>query len=93
MRGIYIGRFRDKTMIEGQVEFRFPIYWLFSGTLFSGLGEVAPEFENYTLQGLKWTYGAGLRLNVNQATRSNVRFDVGFFEHKPLFFYNFTEAF
>jgi outer membrane protein assembly factor BamA len=93
MRGVYIGRFRDKTMIEGQIELRFPIYWIFSGTLFSGLGEVAPKLRNYTLQGIKWTYGAGLRLNVNQATRSNVRFDIGFFEHKPLFFFNFTEAF
>ena len=93
MRGIYIGRFRDKTMIEGQVELRFPIYWIFSGTVFSGLGEVAPNLGVYTWQGIKWTYGAGLRLCVNEATRSNVRFDIGFFEHKPLFFFTFSEAF
>ncbi len=93
MRGIYIGRFRDKTMIEGQVELRFPIYWIFSGTIFSGLGEVSPDLGAYTWRGIKWTYGAGLRLSVNEATRSNVRFDVGFFEHKPLFFFTFSEAF
>lgn len=93
MRGIYIGRFRDKTMIEGQVEFRIPIYWIFSGTIFSGLGEVASDLGTYTWQGIKLTYGAGLRVSVNQATRSNVRFDVGFFEGAPLFFFNFTEAF
>ncbi len=93
MRGIYIGRFRDKTMMEGQVELRFPIYWIFSGTIFSGLGEVSPGLDSYTWQGIKWTYGAGFRVSVNQATRSNVRFDVGFFEHKPLFFFTFAEAF
>ena len=93
MRGIYIGRFRDKTMIEGQVEARFPIYWIFSGTVFTGLGEVAPALGDYTLQGIKWTYGLGLRISVNEATRSNIRFDVGFFEHKPLFFFTFSEAF
>ena len=93
MRGIYIGRFRDKTMIEGQVELRFPIYWIFGGVLFTGLGEVAPTIKAYTWQGIRWTYGAGIRMNVNKATRTNIRFDVGFFEHTPLFFFTFSEAF
>ena len=93
MRGIYIGRFRDKTMIEGQVEARFPIYWIFGGVIFTGLGEVAPTLKAYTLNGIKWTYGAGIRMSVNQATRTNIRFDVGFFQHKPLFFFTFAEAF
>ncbi len=93
MRGIYIGRFRDKTMIEGQVELRIPIYWIFSGTVFSGLGEVAPNLGDYTMKGVKWTYGFGLRLSVNEATRTNIRFDIGFFEHHPLFFFTFSEAF
>ena len=93
MRGIYIGRFRDKSMIEGQVEARFPIYWIFGGTVFTGLGETAPDISGYSLQGIKWTYGFGLRLSVNKATRSNIRFDIGFFEHKPLFFFTFAEAF
>ncbi len=93
MRGIYIGRFRDKNMIEGQIEARFPIYWIFGGVIFTGLGEVAPTIKAYTWQGIKWTYGAGLRMNVNKATRTNIRFDVGFFEHTPLFFFTFSEAF
>ena len=93
MRGIYIGRFRDKTMMEGQVEARFPIYWIFGGTVFAGLGETAPALGDYSLQGIKWTYGLGLRISVNKATRSNIRFDVGFFEYKPLYFFTFSEAF
>ena len=93
MRGIYIGRFRDKSMIEGQIEARFPIFWIFSGVVFTGLGEVAPTYKAYTWEGIKWTYGAGLRMNVNKATRTNIRFDVGFFQHQPLFFFTFSEAF
>ena len=93
MRGIYIGRFRDKTMIEGQVELRFPIYWIFGATVFSGLGEVAPELGKLSLSGTKWTYGAGLRINMNEATRSNIRLDIGFFEGQPLYFFTFLEAF
>ncbi len=93
MRGVYHGRFRDKTMIEAQVELRFPIFWVFSGAVFTGLGEVAPDFNSYTWDGVKWTYGAGIRLVVNEATRSNLRFDVGVFEKRPLFFFTYSEAF
>jgi outer membrane protein assembly factor BamA len=93
MRGIYTGRFRDKTMIEGQVELRFPVYWIIGATVFAGLGEVAPTFGDYTWGGIKVAYGAGLRINVHEATRTNVRFDVGFFDKKPLFFFMFLEAF
>ncbi len=93
MRGIYIGMFRDHTMIESQVELRFPIYWIFSGVFFTGLGEVGPTLKSYTWDGIKWTYGAGLRLSVNEATRTNIRFDIGFYKVKPLFFFTFSEAF
>lgn len=93
MRGIYIGRFRDKTMIEGQVEMRFPIYWIFGGVVFTCLGEVAPGFQDYTMNGVKWTYGGGIRMNVNSATRTNIRFDVGVFQNQALFFFTFSEAF
>jgi len=93
MRGIYSGRFRDHTMIEGQVEFRFPLFWIFGGVLFTGLGEVSPDLNGYTLNGIKWTYGAGLRLTVHEETRTNLRFDVGFFQLDPLFFFTFSEAF
>jgi hypothetical protein len=80
-------------MIEGQIEARFPIFLIFGGGIFTGLGEVAPTIKAYTWQGIKWTYGAGLRMNVNKATRTNIRFDIGFFEHHPLFFFTFSEAF
>lgn len=93
MRGLYDGRFRDHTMITTQVELRFPLYWIFGGTLFTGLGEVAPTYGDYTWDGIKLTYGLGLRLMVYEPTRTNLRFDVGFFENKPLFFFTFSEAF
>ncbi len=93
MRGLYDGRFRDHTMITTQVELRFPIFWIFGGTIFTGFGEVAPNYGLYTWEGIKWTYGAGLRLMVYEPTRTNLRFDVGFFEEHPLFFFTFSEAF
>ena len=93
MRGIYSGMFRDHTMIESQVEFRVPIYWIFGAVAFAGLGEVGPTLKSYTWEGIKFAYGAGLRLSVNEATRTNIRFDIGFYKVKPLFFFTFSEAF
>jgi len=60
---------------------------------FTGLGEVGSTLKSYTWDGIKWTYGAGLRLSVNEATRTNIRFDIGFYKVKPLFFFTFSEAF
>ena len=93
MRGIYYGRFRDKTIMETQLELRFPIVWLIGGTVFTGLGHVAPDISKYSLQGIKWTYGVGLRMMVSQATRTNMRFDLGFYDGRSQFFFTFSEAF
>ena len=93
MRGIYYGRFRDKTIIEAQLELRFPIAWIIGGTIFTGIGEVAPDINAYTLQGLKWTYGVGLRMMVSESTRTNMRFDLGFYDGRSQFFFTFSEAF
>jgi len=93
MRGIYKGRFRDHTIIDTQLEFRFPIFWIFGGVLFTGLGQVGPNFKSYTWDGIKWTYGGGLRLTVHEETRTNIRFDMGFYQGEPLFFFTFSEAF
>jgi len=38
MRGVYRGRYRDKTLAMGQLELRFPIFWVVGGTVFGGIG-------------------------------------------------------
>ena len=93
MRGIYLGRYRDHTLIDGQLELRFPIAWIIGGTLFGGLGEVAPDYGKYTFNGIHWSGGAGLRLMVDSKNKTNLRFDVGFSKDRMLFFFTFLEAF
>jgi hypothetical protein len=93
MRGIYLGRYRDHTLIDGQLELRFPIAWIIGGTLFGGLGEVAPDYGKYTFNGIHWSAGAGLRLMVDSRNRTNLRFDVGLSKDRMLFFFTFLEAF
>ena len=93
MRGIYIGRYRDHTLIDGQVELRFPIAWIFGGTVFGGLGEVSPDYGSYTWNGIHWSGGAGIRLMVDSRHKTNLRFDVGFSQNRQLYFFTFSEAF
>ena len=49
MRGYYAGRYRDRHLMAGQVEWRFPIWWRFIGTGFYGTGFVTNDFKD-----LKW---------------------------------------
>ncbi len=93
MRGVYLGRYRDKLMTIVQTEFRFPIYWILSAVAFGGLGEVAPAINGYTFGGIKWSAGAGLRLLVDPVHKANIRFDYGISSDQRFFFFGFGEAF
>jgi hypothetical protein len=98
MRGIFLGRYRDHTIIDGQVEIRFPIAWIFGGTVFGSLGQVAPDYQSYTLDGFHWAGGIGLRIMVDSQHKTNLRFDAGFskdheFNYRQLYFFTFAEAF
>ncbi len=93
MRGIFNGRYRDKGMIETQVEARIPIWWIFGGVIFAGAGQSFPDYSKFSWDRTKIAYGAGLRVMVNSATRANIRFDVGVHDSKALFFFTFSEAF
>ncbi len=93
MRGIYLGRYRDKLMSVLQTEFRFPIYWILSGVAFGGLGEVAPALNGYTFNGIKWSVGAGLRLLVDPVHKANIRLDYALSKDQTFFLFGFGEAF
>lgn len=93
MRGIYLGRYRDHTIIDGQVELRFHLVWILGATVFGGLGEVAPDYGSYTFDGIRWSGGGGLRLMVDSKNKTNLRFDVGVSKDRVLFFFTFLEAF
>ncbi len=93
MRGIYENRYRDKTVSMAQIELRFPIIWIISGTAFTGMGQVAPSYGNFKIDGFKYGYGAGLRLLIDEATSSVLRFDISFREDGHSIFIGFNEAF
>ena len=93
MRGSYLGRYRSNVSLITQAEARFPIFWIFGGTLFCGAGQVSTDYTKIKLGNFHANYGVGLRLKVDSAHDVNLRFDLGFSEDQTLFIMNFSEAF
>jgi len=93
MRGYYSGRFTDKTHMCYQAEYRFPIWWRFGGTVFASLGEVAPSFGKMSINGLKYSFGGGIRFAANRLERINFRFDYGFVKGGSDYYFTVAEAF
>ena len=78
MRGYYSGRYRDKKFIGSQIEYRFPIYWRIAGVGFTGIGQVAEEFNDLGFDRFKVAVGGGLRVAVLPKEKLNLRFDVAY---------------
>ena len=92
-RGVYFGRFRDKSSLTANMELRFPLFWILGGTAFGGVGQVGPNLAAFDWNGNHYTYGGGLRLMVSSKNRVNLRLDMGFSEDDSAFILSFSEAF
>ncbi|MGD8860312.1 MAG: BamA/TamA family outer membrane protein [Myxococcales bacterium] len=77
LRGYFEGRFRDKTLMAAQAEYRFPIIWRFGGVVHAAVGDVAAGLPQFALDLPEWTVGTGLRICLNTAEKLNLRADVG----------------
>ena len=93
MRGLFDGRFRDRTMAAAQVEYRFPLWKLLGGAVFASLGEVADRPAELALSDLQVTGGAGLRITLDPKERINLRVDLGFSKYGTFPIVVITEAF
>ncbi len=101
LRGYLIGKYRDKSMAYGIIEYRhmFGSYEAYErGTFWSKCGFViwggtatvgrSPRYWN----DWKWNYGVGLRVQIQPG--KNLRIDLGKGPHQTIGFYlNMTEAF
>jgi Omp85 superfamily domain len=94
MRGYYDGRFTDKNLMAIQAEFRQHIINRFGVVAFAGVGRVARSFSEFSLSGLKPSFGGGLRLAIDRKEQLNVRVDAGFGKNGNNGIYlNLSEAF
>ncbi len=93
MRGTYRGRYRDHVLLDSQLEFRFPIYWVFGGVVFNSIGQVAPSYRDLSFGSFHYNYGFGLRLQIDSKNDINLRFDYAISSDQSFFLINFGEAF
>jgi outer membrane translocation and assembly module TamA len=83
MRGYYAGRYRDRNLLSGQLEYRMlPLPLNFTRRLgaavFGGTGTVFNRFNTLTARDFVWAGGAGLRLLLFPKKDIYGRFDLAF---------------
>jgi outer membrane protein assembly factor BamA len=94
MRGYYQGAYRDKILVDGQLEYRMPLWKIFGMAGWLATGRVANKYSDLSLQGWKLSYGGGIRIKVDSKNNTNLRLDFGFGPHGISGTYiNFAEAF
>ena len=77
MRGYARGRYRDNWLLAGQGEYRSPIRRRIGAVAFAGAGVSAPDLGALSDRRVLPTYGAGLRVQIDQRQRTGVRVDYG----------------
>lgn len=94
MRGYYEGRFRDRNLWMAQAEVRQHIYKRIGAVAFGGLGAVAHQLDQFQMNNTKYSGGAGLRFQIDQENKINIRLDYGIGEKGNSGLYlTFNEAF
>lgn len=78
MRGYYEGRYRDKSMITVQAEYRFPLFWRFGAVGFAGIGDVSDDITKFRIDQFKYSFGFGFRFMFDHQEKINARLDIGF---------------
>lgn len=91
MRGYYEGRYRDRNILEGQVELRQHIKGRHGVAVWGGLANVFPNFNEIYFDEILPNVGIGYRWEFKE--RVNVRLDLGFTNDSPNFVFNVNEAF
>lgn len=83
-----------KSIIEGNLEFRYPLFWQLSGVVFMDAGNVWTESYSYKLNELAYAAGSGLRIDTPIGP---IRLDIGFpvwnEKKNPQFFISVGQAF
>ncbi|MEN6457252.1 MAG: BamA/TamA family outer membrane protein [Prolixibacteraceae bacterium] len=83
-----------KSIVEGSVELRYPLFWKLSGVAFLDAGNVWTKSYSYRLNDLAYATGPGIRI---ETPIGPIRFDVGFpvwnEKKSPQFFISVGQAF
>lgn len=77
MRGYYDGRYRDKSQVVIQGEYRIPLKGRFGAVAFANLGNVGSSLSEIGFKDLKYSAGTGLRFALDKKEKLNLRLDYG----------------
>lgn len=91
MRGYYEGRYRDKNLIQAQIELRQHIYKRSGAAVWIGAGNVFSKFSEFELDHTLPNFGFGYRWEFKN--RVNVRIDYGIGKGDSAFYFSINEAF
>jgi len=93
MRGYFQGRYRDKNLLAGQVEFRTHLWRRLGAVGFAGMGDVIGKISDFRIRTAKFSAGFGLRFIFNRAEHVNLRMDIGFGRDTNGVYFGLEEAF
>lgn len=91
MRGYYEGRYRDKNVVDAQVELRQHIWHRNGLVVWLGAAEVFPNYGSLRFRRILPNAGIGYRWQFKKGV--NVRLDYGFSRNGTGFIFNINEAF
>ncbi len=91
MRGYYEGRYRDKNLMEGQVELRQKIKGRHGAVVWVALANVFPTFDDIAMRRALPNVGLGYRWEFKKGI--NIRIDYGYGRQGGGFIFNLGEAF
>ena len=96
MRGYYLGRYRDKSLLATQLEYRFlpfPFSKRWGAAAFLAAGGVAPTPREINLGDWQLAGGAGVRFLIFPGKDIYTRLDVAFTREGPGYYFFIGEAF
>ena len=93
LRGFAEGRYVDKKYAAFQTEFRFHVYKKLGMVLFQAIGAVSDEIETFQMKHLRNAQGIGLRYQIRNNEKLNMRADFAISEDGFKFYIGAQEVF
>lgn len=93
LRGYFQGRYRDRSLLALQGEYRLPLFGRFGAAGFVGFGQVAPDISEFGFDRFWVSGGAGLRFLLAKREGLNIRADFAVGEGSTGFYLSLGEAF
>jgi outer membrane protein assembly factor BamA len=93
LRGFEGGRYRDETMLTGQVEYRKQLASRWGVVLFGGLGQVADSFGRFNRENIRTSAGFGVRWVASEEHGVRLSIDLAWGEGESAAYFYIGEAF